>query len=555
MSALPPRARVLRAAAAAEFDVVVIGGGLVGAGVAHDAARRGFRTILIERDDFAAGTSSRSSRLVHGGVRYLEHGWFHLVFEASRERRRLLDNAPHLVRPLRFTWPLYEGQRIARWQLGAGLLMYDVLALYRNVGKHRRLDEDDVANREPRVARAGLIGGASYWDAATNDSRLTLATALAAERAGAVLLNHAEVRSFLRMGVRVTGVVAHDFGSGMDVRIRGRAIVNATGPWTDALRRMEDPGAAPAVRGTKGVHVLVPRARIGNAGAVTLLHPADERVVFVLPAGGNAILGNTDTPTSATPDAVRPDAGDVEYILAGANHFFPEANLTKQDVISAWAGIRPLIASSPADAPSDRPREHEIVVSDGGVIDVSGGKLTTYRAMAEEIVDVAADRLRRKHARSDTAHASLPGGELDVASTIIEATERTGDAMIATHLVHAHGSEWAAVWKLGEPDQSLRTRLSPDSSAVAAEVVHSVRAEHARTLADLLIRRTPVACETRDHGLSVAPSVARLVAEDLGWNDADVAREIERYAGEINRIFGIDPPSAVRRDQPVSSDS
>ncbi len=327
MSTLPPRANVLWALPAREFDVVVVGGGIVGAGVARDAARRGFTTVLVERDDFAAGTSSRSSRLVHGGVRYLEHGWFHLVFEASRERRRLLDNAPHLVRPLRFTWPVYEHQRLARWQVGAGLMMYDVLAMYRNVGKHKRLTPDDVLQREPLLLPHALLGGATYWDAATDDARLTLMTALDAERAGAILLNHAEARGLSRSAGRVDGVIVRDGPSGMSVRIRTRTVVNATGPWTDSLRRMETPAAPPAVRGTKGVHLLIPRERLAVSGAVTLLHPADERVVFALPAGEYAMLGTTDTRTDVSPDQVRPARDDVRYLLAAANYFFPSAKL------------------------------------------------------------------------------------------------------------------------------------------------------------------------------------------------------------------------------------
>lgn len=239
MSSLPPRAATLRTLASAAYDVVVVGGGITGAGIARDAARRGFRTALIERDDFAAGTSSRSSRLVHGGVRYLEHGWFHLVFEASRERRRLLDNAPHLVRPLRFTWPVYSHQRLARWEIGAGLLMYDVLAMYRNVGKHKRLAMADVLAREPNVLADELVGGATYWDAATDDARLTVLTALDAERAGATIINHAHVTEFARIGSHIDGVVMRDAIAGMTVRVRGSVIVNATGPWTDALRRAE----------------------------------------------------------------------------------------------------------------------------------------------------------------------------------------------------------------------------------------------------------------------------------------------------------------------------
>jgi glycerol-3-phosphate dehydrogenase len=547
MNAVPPRARLLRALAAPEFEVVVVGGGIVGAGVARDAARRGFRTALIERDDFAAGTSSRSSRLVHGGVRYLEHGWFHLVFEASRERRRLLDNAPHLVRPLRFTWPVYDEQRLAKWEIGAGLLIYDVLAMYRNVGKHKRLRMSDVLEREPGLRHTGLVGGATYWDATTDDSRLTLVTALDAERAGATVLNHAEVRGLTRSGGRIDGVTVYDHPSQMTIRVRARVVVNATGPWTDTLRRLEDPESPAAVMGTKGIHLMVPRNRIGNTAAITLLHPRDQRVMFVLPADAYAIVGTTDTRTTATPDEVRASTDEVTYLLEAANHYFPKASLTPRDVISAWAGIRPLIASAATDKPSNQSREHEIAVGPGGVIGVSGGKLTTYRAMAEEIVDVVADRLHRRE-KSDTAHALLPGGELrDVANEIMVASEICGSAAIATHLVHAYGSEWRTVWALAHETPALRQRIAHGSDAIRAEVIRAVRWEHALTLSDVLVRRTHVAFETRDHGLASAPVVAELMAPLLGWDATARDAAVVAYGRDVQRLFAVDGPAPAAR--------
>lgn len=545
MSSLPPRASSLRTAAAAQFDLAVIGGGIVGAGVARDAARRGFRTVLIERDDFGAGTSSKSSRLVHGGVRYLEHGWLHLVFEASRERRRLLDAAPHLVHPLRFMWPVYEHQRLAQWEVGAGLLMYDVLAMYRNVGRHKRLTSDDIAAREPQLRTEGVRGGATYWDAATDDARLTLINALDAEHAGALLLNHATVVGLTRSGKRVHGCVVFDEPSGMTVEIRARVVVNATGPWSDSTRQMEEPATPSAVQGTKGVHLLVPASRVGNNGALTLLHPRDQRVMFILPAGRHAIIGTTDTRTTASPNEVRADAADVAYLLESANHFFPAAKLQPSDVITGWAGIRPLVASaSGGGAPADQSREHEIDVGPRGVISVSGGKLTTYRSMAEEIVDVVAARLRRKRAKSDTARAHLPGGDIaDVESEIETAATETSDEAIAAHLVHTHGSGWRAVWKLTEGSTRLRERIAPEYDAICAELVHGVRHEHARTLADLLVRRTHVAFETSDHGLECAPRVAELVGPEFGWDAEHTAGALRTYEAETRRLFSIDAAS------------
>jgi len=521
-------------------DLLVIGGGITGTGVAHDAARRGIHTLLVEREDFAAGTSSRSSRLIHGGVRYLEHGWFPLVFEASRERRRLLDNAPHLVRPLRFTWPIYAEQRLARWEIGAGLMLYDVLALFKNVGRQKQLTATGVLEREPSLRADGLRGGAAYWDAATDDARLTLATAIAAERAGAVLATHTEVTGFVKDGTRVIGAALRDRHSGEASEVRASVIVNATGPYTDALRQHESADLLPVVQGTKGVHILIPRAPLALHEAITLLHPRDARVMFALPAGRYALIGTTDTTTRATPDEVRATEADVAYLLDAIAHYFPQATLSRNDVVSAWAGIRPLIAATPGTAPSDQSREHAIVEGPGGVVGVSGGKLTTYRAMAEEIVDVVVKRLGGDYEPCSTARATLPGGDLDLADALTQAERATGDTALAARLVHAHGSAWDAVWALGALTPALRTRVVPTSDAIKAELIHAVLHEHARTLSDLLVRRTHVAFESPDRGVAVAAEVAALVGPHLGWDAAAQAQAVTAYVADVHRLFTIE---------------
>src|SRR6476661_1280497 len=276
-----PRADALSQLAERSFDVLVIGGGITGAGVARDAAMRGLSVALVEGADFASGTSSRSSRLVHGGVRYLEHGQLHLVFEACRERRILAAIAPHLVRPLQFMWPVYEKARIRLWKLRAGLFLYDALALGRNLGRHRTLTTHVVTALEPDLRHMGLVGGASYFDAATDDIRLTIGTVLSARDAGAVVMNHVSVHDLLMTSEGVCGARAVDLRTGVDIEIRARVVVNAAGPWSDAIRRMAEPQARRAVRGTKGVHVAVPHERIRNNGALTLLSPIDGRVIFV----------------------------------------------------------------------------------------------------------------------------------------------------------------------------------------------------------------------------------------------------------------------------------
>ncbi|MDQ3997732.1 MAG: glycerol-3-phosphate dehydrogenase/oxidase [Gemmatimonadota bacterium] len=549
-----PDSRAARVAALGteHFDLLVIGGGVTGCGVARDAALRGMRVALVEKDDFGSGTSSRSSRLVHGGIRYLEHGHLRLVFESSAERRRLLRLAPHLVRALSFTWPVYEGSRVSVWKLEAGLTLYDVLALFRNVGRHRRLAAEGIIEREPALRREGLVGGASYFDAATDDARLTLANALGAAAAGAVVINYAEVRSLVAAGSRrrIAGATVTDRLGDQDVRVRARTVVNATGPWSDSLRRLEEaaagaamahPAARSVVRGSVGVHVEVPRARVGNRGAITLLSPVDGRVMFVLPDGAHAVIGTTETPTTSSPDEVRATERDVAYLLESANGFFPSARLTQSDVVSAWAGIRPLVAAGASADLGRASREHAITRGPGGVLTITGGKLTTYRVMAADVVDEVERAAGRQPRRAPTADSPLPGGDFSSLETEVAAARAaTGEDDIARRLVQAFGSAWRSVWTRANATPDGTARVVPALPYVMGEMVYAAEHELARTLGDLLIRRTRLAFETSDHGLAVAPAVAEVVGPVLGWTAETRLAEVRRLRGEIARVFEVE---------------
>jgi len=530
------RAEALVLLAEGSFDVLVIGGGITGAGVARDAAMRGLSVALVDASDFASGTSSRSSRLVHGGVRYLEHGQLGLVFEACRERRILATIAPHLVRPLQFMWPVYEKARIKLWKLRAGLFLYDALALGRNLGRHRTISTHVVTALEPELRHMGMTGGALYYDAATDDIRLTLATVLSARDSGAIVLNHVSVHDLLMTSDGVCGARAVDLRTGVDVEIRARAVVNAAGPWSDAIVRMAEPQARRAVRGTKGVHVSVPRDRVRNNGALTLLSPIDGRVMFVLPAGAFSIIGTTDTEFDGRPERVRATTADVTYLLRSANAFFPGAHLMASDVVSAWAGIRPLVASGDKD-PDAASREHAIAWTVPGLLTVTGGKLTTYRAMAADVMDTIARRLRVGHGRAATHKESLPGGDIaSLEDELALARATIGAPDIAEHLVHAYGTRWRAIWQMASVDRALAERLIPELPYIAAELDWGVAHEMARTLGDLLVRRLHVAFETRDHALSIAPAVAERLAPLMSWNVED---ELQSYRREVDDLFGI----------------
>jgi glycerol-3-phosphate dehydrogenase len=475
-------------------------------------------------------------------VRYLEHGQLGLVFESSRERRTLLRIAPHLVRPLAFTWPVYRGARVPRWKLAAGLTLYDVLSVFRNRRPDTMLGPVEVLAGEPALRADELRGGARYWDAATDDARLTLATALSALHAGAVVLNHTAVTALVRRDGRVAGAMVVNTLNEMVATVRARVVVNAAGPWSDDVEQLANHAATPNVRGSKGVHVSVPRERIGNVAAVTLTAPQDGRVMFVLPAGPHAIVGTTDSYDATSPDEVCATATDVAYLLDAANHYFPNAKLTRADVVSAWAGIRPLAAEGAAGRdPSSASREHSIVESAPGLVRVTGGKLTTYRSMAEEVVNVVERTLGQSRTASTTAKLPLVGGGIrDVGEEIAHAIQATGNEAIGRRLVTAYGTAWHGVWSLTQADPGLGAYVEPGLPYVFSELLHAITHEQAATLGDLLIRRTAIAFETRDHGRTTALRIAPVIARWLRWSGADLVDAVADYEAEANRIFRIE---------------
>jgi glycerol-3-phosphate dehydrogenase len=547
-SANVARARAFGALARETFDLVVIGGGITGCGIARDAAMRGWRVALVERDDFASGTSSRSSRLVHGGIRYLEHGHLGLVFEASRERRTLARIAPHLVRAQGFLWPVYQGARVSSWKLRAGLALYDALAMFKNLGRTHWLGADEIGEREPELRQHGLVAGAVYFDATTDDSRLTIANARAAADHGAVVLNHARAVALAADDTHTRTVAIADEETGTTVVAHARLVVNAAGPWSDAVTQLAVPTMVNhTVRPSKGSHILVPRDRIGNRGAITITSPIDGRVMFVLPAGPTgaefALIGTTETEYAGPPDEVRATTADIEYILRTANALFPAARLGIRDVVSAWAGIRPLVPSGETDA-GKVSREHSITMVAPGVIAVRGGKLTTYREMAAQTVRFAARKLGRRGEReARTDLTPLPGGGLgrDPEAEIAAAVSDIGDEGLAEHLVRAYGGEWRDVWALGESDACFRDPIVPGLPYLAAEVRFAVEREMARSIGDVLVRRTHVAYETEDHGAAAAERVAGMMAEMLEWTAEHRENALRQWHWEMANMFGVSP--------------
>jgi glycerol-3-phosphate dehydrogenase len=496
---------------------------------------RGLRTVLVEQNDLGSGTSSRSSRLIHGGLRYLEQGEFGMVLEANRERRTLLRIAPHLVWPLPFVFPVHRGDRISRWQLAAGMLLYDVLALFRNVRTHRMLGKRGMLEAEPMLRDRGLLGGARYYDAQCDDARLVVATARSAIHHDALVANYMAIVGLERTAGRVVGAQLEDRLSGERGVLRASVVVNATGPWSDQVRRLEDAGAAPLLQPTKGVHVVVDRSRIDHREAIAFASPIDGRVMFILPWGDLSYIGTTDTDTTEHPDELTVAAHDIVYLLRSANARFPGARLSTDDVRASWAGLRPLLLDRERATASSRSREHAIVRGPGGMLTVVGGKLTTYRSMAAEVVDKAMRELkhlagRPRHGEAGTDEEPLPGGETADFTQFRERGLELGiPAASVDHLLRHYGTEAAGIFNLGGADRGLLRPLLPPHPAIEAEVVHAVRRELAQTVEDVLVRRFHLYYEHPDQGVPAARRVAELMGEELGWGPDRIGEEAERY--------------------------
>ena len=519
---------------ARRFDLLVVGGGATGAGIAREAALRGLTVALVERGDFGSGTSSKSSRLIHGGLRYLEHRRFGLVRESLAERGVLLRIAPHIVRPLGFLFPIYQGDRVSRWKTELGLTLYDILALGGNVRRHRVLGKRGVLDHEPLLRTPGLTGGALYWDAQCDDARLSLATLRSAANHGAVVANYACVTAFEQENGRISGAILEDQLTGAHGTVHARVVINATGPWVDVIRRLEDPGAPSMLAPTRGAHVMVARSRIGHHHAITFLSPIDGRVMFVLPWGDRSYIGTTDTEFTGSIDQVTPTESDMLYLLRSANAIFPAARLGLEDVSFSWAGLRPMMADA-AKTPGARSREHLVTIGPRGLVSVAGGKLTTYRRMAIDVIHRIGQILKLPVGEPDpmkvrSATEPLPGGEAyKVEALFTRGVARGLSEPTVAHLVGQYGSEAPGLYDIADEWPHLKEPVHPHHGAIGAEVVHAVRREYARRLDDVMFRRLSIAHETPDAGLAAVEPVSKLMGRELGWDDTRRREESDRY--------------------------
>ncbi len=520
----------LDALATETFDILVIGGGITGVAVARDAALRGYRTALVEKRDFGFGTSSRSSRMIHGGLRYLENYEFGLVLECCNERRRLRKIAPRLVRPLPFLYPVYSDQKTGPLKLRMGLTLYDALGLFQNVQRHRWLNADEARAREPILARPGLLGAARFYDARTDDARLTMLIAKAAHAEGAIVANYAEVVGLRLVGGKVQGAWVRDCITGREIGVRARVVVNATGVWVDSIRQKDAHYKGITIRPTKGIHLVFWRERLPSHHAIAFDSPRDGRHAFLIPWGQHTIAGTTDTDYAGDLDNPAADRDDVAYLLEALNHNFPEEHITEADIVSTFAGLRPLIYAEGGTYSISR--EHQIYRSPSGLITVAGGKLTTHRLMAEQIVDLAARVLAREHGvgaqRPCATRKMLPGAEV-----VSNAAAWMADPAVRDHLVNTYGADAAWIAAYVEENPTLGERIVPELPYLMAEPLYAVQHEMAVSLTDVLIRRTHVIYEVPGGGRGRARAVADLLAPRLGWTAEDVERELSEYRRQV----------------------
>ena len=535
------------------FDILIIGGGITGAGLALDAAARGLRVSLVEKRDIAAGTSSRSTKLIHGGLRYLEHFDFTLVREGLRERAILAKTAPGLARPFPFVIPIYENSRRnydRPLKMRLGLWLYDLLAGRYNFARHRRLSRDEALSLAPQLDPQGLKGAFLYYDAVTNDSRLVIEVIKTARERGAEIANHTRVAGFIRNeSGKIAGAHLRDELTGGGIECRARIVINATGVWMEEtinLNGQTTNSLNRRMRPAKGIHLTVSadRLRVGAAWLIPSL--TSHRFYFVVPWEGRVNIGTTDTDYDGDKDHPRAEPEEVNEILGAINSYFPEGRLEPADVISSWAGLRPLITDPRAGATTEVSRKEEIIESDDGLISIGGGKLTTYRLMAEHGINLAVKRLKEGFnvlANSAATEDVAIGGELsfDDLTMIAEHLSRAEDLPLETarHLIHDYGADYQRLVELTHEDERLRERLIEGLPQILAEVVYAARYEMALTLADVMTRRMRLAIVAGREALKCAAPVADLMARELGWSREETERQIAQFTAEFEREFTV----------------
>lgn len=539
------RAQNLKRLREEKFDLLVIGGGITGAGVARDAAGRGLKVALVEKSDFASGTSSRSSKLVHGGIRYLENLEFGLVFESLSERANLLKTAPHMVRPLKFYFPVFQGDANGRLLLGLGMWLYDLLALFRAPGFHKSLSRKKLLEKIPFLKTEGLKGGFQYYDASMWDDVIVIEVLRSAAERGAAITNYVEALSPIWSGDRITGFEARDNEDGPDMGlkfpIQADRVVVCVGPWTDELGKKMSPQWRNWLSPSKGVHLIFDLKRIPLDGAMVMSNPEDGRISFVIPrpdfGSGVVIVGTTDGPTPQDPAGARVSSDDVDYLMELLHKYFPSLGLTRADIISAYVGVRPLVGGDGASMETLQKvsREHLIGQGPGGVTVIAGGKYTTYRKIAEEVVEFCL----RHHPflnhplKSPDTRAPMNPDATPLAMQEAQQRAASAGSVLPPDLLERYGAAAAEILRDGAKDQD--TVWPEGFSCLGAQLRHSIHREMTMHLRDFYFRRLPLYATRADHGLPWAEELSKIWASETNASESQRLRELELLEQEASR--------------------
>jgi glycerol-3-phosphate dehydrogenase len=540
---MTPRETLLDRLESRRFDVLIIGGGIVGAGIARDAAMRGLTVALIEQGDFASGASSRTSKLIHGGLRYLEHGRLRLVFESLRERKALLAIAPAYVHPMSLLLPVYQGDARSAWKVHLGLWLYDLLAWGRTIRSHRMVSARRALALEPGLCLEGLRAAGLYADAQMDDARLCLSNILQAVSFGAVCCNYVQLRALSKANQRICGGVGEDVLTGRAIEIQAQVVVNATGPWADRVRALSDAGAPQRMAPTKGSHLVLPRIA---QEALFVQGRADGRMLFLLPWGEYSLVGTTEAAVDDPLDVLAASADEVGYLLEEVNRVLPGSHVDEEDVVATYAGARPLLAFSGASTKASR--EHRIEVDRWGLVSVMGGKFTTYRRMAQQAVDFLIERARWKMDRCLTNQVGLLETIQPVALSHWQEITRAMDPDLLARLLSRYGAGTFHLLRLLEREPTLAHPICPHHEVIEAELVHAVQQELACTITDVLARRTRIAWSSCQ-GLDALSTLIELFQHHAGPSQPSIERQVEEYHQFLARGL------AFRHAQQLSSAS
>ncbi|MCO5233730.1 MAG: glycerol-3-phosphate dehydrogenase/oxidase [Chitinophagales bacterium] len=535
------RNQLIETMSSQEFDILVVGGGITGAGIALDAATRGLKVALIEKGDFAEGTSSRSTKLIHGGLRYLKQMEFGIVRETGQERTILFHNAPHIVYPERMLLPIIKGGSLGKYSTSFGLYVYDRLAGVEKKERRFMLNKSKTLEQEPLLRDDILLGGGIYIEYRSDDARLTIEVLKTAAKKGASIINYVQANQLIYDNEIVKGALVSDLRTGLTFQIKAKKVINASGPWVDNLRKSDNSLKGKRLHLTKGVHIVVPKERLPIRQAVYFDVPTDGRMVFAIPRQDIVYIGTTDTNYKGNLEQCFADISDVEYILKAANYIFPHVHLQVSDVKSSWSGLRPLIHED-GKSPSDLSRKDEVFISESGLISIAGGKLTGFRKMAERAVDVALKQLMREEGRSyiscTTDNIVLSGGDISGEKSIVDFEEKLADtysyfdSKSVKSLARKYGSNAVEILNNAALKYSKNT-----NALLLAEIDYSIQHEMCQTVSDFIVRRTGRLYFERPSLKNIYPLVHEHIQTVLGVNSSNAEKDISVFENEYYSVI------------------